>query len=480
MKRIIALILIITLAFSVLSIAVYAEPVEHNPVVGEARFFDRFEAQFSQSTMGPTEEYEEVYYHYTDPEDESTLDWVLVRAYHSMVSPEIYYAMIGGRPFEQDGVNDPFEFPYCVYDVKEDKFTGLLFDQYEGLSDVFRSIELKYPANELGRREFLNYVHGLDSDCDDLHYRVLAYHDAKSEQRAQSEHYDPNCFSYNPTDLTWVLVEAYAEPSVSSEGKPASFYVGNSRLTSREAAWPFGSKLALYIPSDKRFISLNGYAWYYYEGLEDAILAQDFDALGIDNHEFLYRERFLDKYFPHWRETDKWWFALTIPFYDERYYHKDTDGAIDWVLIYTFNMAQVEWEVRTGCVIGNRAIYDVSECSAFESWYGVYDVRNNRFIALPNATDEVFPDLTDVVNHLKLGVMIGDVDRDGLISILDATYIQKILAGLMHNTMIEDMDMFYGKALNEDTIQYVSDYDRDGERSVLDATGIQKYLAGIR
>ena len=474
MKKSLALLLILSLSFSVFSVAAFAAP-EGNPAE-DYKCYDRFLDYFNiDPTMVDVYLYDEINCHYTDPEDDSTLDWVLIQACAGEGSPYEYMEDIGGRIVCLGNLSYPFDNSYGIYDVKEDRFVGLgseNINEYDELREVFSTVEFHSPVFEYGYDEFITDITKKDADCTDPYYRVLCY-----RKRTDSDHGAHEGAGF---DVEWALVEAYAEPSVPIKEKPASFYAGNSRLTSREAVWPFGSKIALYIPSDKRFISLKGYPWYDYEGLEDAILAQDFDTLGIDNHEFLYRERFLDEYFPHWRETDNWWYALSIPFYDERYYHKDTDGSIDWVLIYTYNRALVPWEVRTGCVIGNRAIYDISECSAFESWYGVYDVKSNRFIALPNATDEAFPDLTDVVNHLKLGVMIGDVDRDGIISILDATYIQKILAGLMHNTMIEDMDVFYGQALKGDTIKYVSDYDRDGERSVLDATGIQKYLAGIK
>lgn len=56
---------------------------------------------------------------------------------------------------------------------------------------------------------------------------------------------------------------------------------------------------------------------------------------------------------------------------------------------------------------------------------------------------------------------VGDVDGDGKISIMDATAIQKKLAGL--------------------TVKYYSqyaDFDRSGTINILDATAIQKYCAG--
>ena len=59
--------------------------------------------------------------------------------------------------------------------------------------------------------------------------------------------------------------------------------------------------------------------------------------------------------------------------------------------------------------------------------------------------------------------LLGDVDGDSDVNILDATCIQKRLAAL-------PVDPFYEAA---------GDADNDGEITILDATCIQKYLASL-
>jgi hypothetical protein len=61
-------------------------------------------------------------------------------------------------------------------------------------------------------------------------------------------------------------------------------------------------------------------------------------------------------------------------------------------------------------------------------------------------------------------VLFGDVNQDGVISIIDATELQKYLAGLITLT---------------DEQLLLADTDADGSISIKDATEIQKYLAGI-
>ena len=61
------------------------------------------------------------------------------------------------------------------------------------------------------------------------------------------------------------------------------------------------------------------------------------------------------------------------------------------------------------------------------------------------------------------GLLLGDVDGDGEVSILDATAIQRYLAELPN-------DAFYGAA---------ADTDGDGDITILDATYIQLWLASL-
>lgn len=62
------------------------------------------------------------------------------------------------------------------------------------------------------------------------------------------------------------------------------------------------------------------------------------------------------------------------------------------------------------------------------------------------------------------GYILGDIDGDGSVTILDATYIQRELAGLTNQNPF----------VNE-----ASDTDADGSLSILDATFIQRWLAGL-
>ena len=60
--------------------------------------------------------------------------------------------------------------------------------------------------------------------------------------------------------------------------------------------------------------------------------------------------------------------------------------------------------------------------------------------------------------------LLGDANEDGIINVMDATSVQKYLAGLSSLS---------------DTGMYLADVDSNGIVNIMDATTIQKYLAGL-
>ena len=60
---------------------------------------------------------------------------------------------------------------------------------------------------------------------------------------------------------------------------------------------------------------------------------------------------------------------------------------------------------------------------------------------------------------------LGDVDKDGVVSVMDATEIQLVIS--KHKNFVDD------------TASKLADVDKDGEISVMDATAIQMKIAKI-
>lgn len=82
--------------------------------------------------------------------------------------------------------------------------------------------------------------------------------------------------------------------------------------------------------------------------------------------------------------------------------------------------------------------------------------------AAPTAAPTVAP--TQAPTSAKVFILLGDADWDAEVTILDATTIQRFLAGL---------------SVTEDFSDAAADADEDAEVTILDATAIQRYLAGL-
>ena len=471
MKRLTAFLLVLVLIASVCSVCAFAQPAEPGPVLHSGRFFERF-LSFYKISEQDVMLYDEEYTHYTDSGDESTVDWVIVRAIQKGgIMPAYYNGVIGSRFIQSTNVFTPFSFGYGLYDAKEDKFvpfdtsmTGanvLDLSLYDGLEEVFNTIELHEPAHDLIKDAFYYQNQDGIKEGGSCTAKVLGFH---------------LC-----SEKTWALVEAHAETTYDyMKEDPLSVRIGRKKLISRESSWPYDSKLAVCLPYETSgipaFYALDQTDLSDYEGLEDMIMAQDLDSLGFDVvSAFDYEESFVRQHYSFFTvEEFEEHVDLGIFDYDELFYHHDESGEVDWALIYN-SLPPEPWEAETGCVIGDRLLVNTIGASAFySSCWGVYDVKTDTFIDCAEVDEAAYDGLSDAVNALKLGYELGDADRDGVLSVMDATKIQKMLAGIA-----EQNDIYYSKgSLYSDRI-YLSDVDRDGCRTIMDATRIQKILAGL-
>lgn len=161
--------------------------------------------------------------------------------------------------------------------------------------------------------------------------------------------------------------------------------------------------------------------------------------------------------------------------YSELYYHYDENEALDWVLVNAQSgLEPLDMEISMD--IGNVVVQSCSIFHNFRYQYGVYDVSESKFYDLFDlrSEPEKYDGLLDVLVQKKIGQLIGDLDNDGVISILDATKIQLCLAGLESFPNNE----FYS-VYNTSERGRMSDFDKDGDVSILDATAIQLNLAQI-
>lgn len=165
--------------------------------------------------------------------------------------------------------------------------------------------------------------------------------------------------------------------------------------------------------------------------------------------------------------------------YDEIYYHyeNESDEEPDWTLIYAF-IDIVMWERKYGTNVGDRIIYTVGEDSKSISRHYVYVAELDEFIPLEKSEmdkiTEYCPDFVKVIEENEYGQLVGDIDENNVLNIIDVTYIQRYLAGYEG---VEAYPLAYYIEVYGSID--VSDFDRDGETTIMDATLLQRNLAGL-
>ena len=160
------------------------------------------------------------------------------------------------------------------------------------------------------------------------------------------------------------------------------------------------------------------------------------------------------------------------------YYSDENNEEPDWVLI-DCSILPEPWECRHGALVGNRVLYTSAGPGLTKSETGllVYIPKTDTFIDLVNSNiDEVVGACTDfikVIEENNFGQVLGDVNDDYSLDILDATHMQFVLARMSDYSV---WGVF--TRLGNDNFS-MGDFDKDGEFTVMDATAIQKKLAHI-
>lgn len=175
-----------------------------------------------------------------------------------------------------------------------------------------------------------------------------------------------------------------------------------------------------------------------------------------------YRERYISQYE-----------GAHCGMYEELYHHPycqdDKPYGTDWAIVKASNDCMVccvcHWEV-----VGGRLLYAGGyKQQPFTFDIGLYDAEQDRFFDINEIDFDDYPDLYEVWQRLDLGFctaqrFLGDADGDREVTILDATKIQRGIAGLDSKNEI---------------VATGADADGDGEMTVLDATRIQRYKAEL-
>ena len=164
--------------------------------------------------------------------------------------------------------------------------------------------------------------------------------------------------------------------------------------------------------------------------------------------------------------------------YNELYVHLAND-EIDWVLVQASNGGpEEEWIIYS--VLGDRILQKYSGGNPFQFDYAVYDVKQNRFVSLENAyVGGAYSGLPEALDEMNIGRLRGDIDNDGVLTIQDATEIQRCFAefrSFPYNDKVEGGEL--PRQIHTAPV-YISDVNQDGKRNIRDVTEIQRRLAGF-
>lgn len=182
--------------------------------------------------------------------------------------------------------------------------------------------------------------------------------------------------------------------------------------------------------------------------------------------------------------------------YEELYTHRDKSGEADWVLVWASNYQYISTQEypESSCfftVIGNRAFYQYYYRGIpFLTHFGVYDVKENRFYDPTLGGNDGFKpdnyaDFERVVDEIattdynSCGRLLGDLDRDDELTVIDVTMNQRCVANMREWPENDAVSLYDFIKKYTAVPGYYSDFNCDGERDIVDATCIQRYLVNI-
>lgn len=203
-----------------------------------------------------------------------------------------------------------------------------------------------------------------------------------------------------------------------------------------------------------------------------------------ENSNYLFQDKFYDAY--------GWGIEVyNESYYKELYYHYSETGDIDWAFI--FGRTDLSAAMLCYYQIGNRLIYQLDELFPFSLGYGIYDVTDNKFYDINQVwKSEKYKEAVKLFEKecdnglvdYKTSIKIGDMNNDGFITISDATYLQRCLAGLEDYPVTPELQLFIDQKIGIDPKGYETfniedfyDVNKDGLVSIGDATKLQRISA---
>ena len=156
------------------------------------------------------------------------------------------------------------------------------------------------------------------------------------------------------------------------------------------------------------------------------------------------------------------------------------EATPDYVLVNFETNAESPMPIAD--VFGDYVLWAYGGNHPFDYGYCVYLPESKEYIDLVNALKMNLAGIENAFVEGGIGNLIGDMDKERKITVRDATYIQKCIAGLEKFERYDKIEHFDAMLNNMDEtppLLYISDFNRDCQRNIKDATAIQKSIAGL-
>ncbi|MBQ7133038.1 MAG: hypothetical protein IJO20_00925 [Ruminococcus sp.] len=146
MKKVLSVILVMCLLFSLTAVSVFADDTTHEKLFLE-KFLEQYKNTYGYNEYMCRDYYKEVYYHYNEDEN---LEWVLVWCAY-IDSPSFNYAVFGDRVY-LGGYSYPLATGYGLFDVEQDKFFDVCdiedISAYSGFEEILYERIAVYPVGD--------------------------------------------------------------------------------------------------------------------------------------------------------------------------------------------------------------------------------------------------------------------------------------------------------------------------------------------
>ena len=287
-----------------------------------------------------------------------------------------------------------------------------------------------------------------DMEYDPFYYYMLYAHDTGQEE---------------PEYIVFIAQHGGGDTAIAKDVF-GDYYVSNPYLD-----FPYELAHYVFVPAEKKVYTLRE-AW----DSEELDITAAFESGCVGKYigkepQYRYLEQFKDKYVEN---TDNYPDMIYEEVYNQYAFGK-RPYEIDWILVHAYLNGPLPRECYA--VLGDRVSLE-GDCVPFAANYAVYDVNTKEFTDICDIEDlSAYNGLEKQIEKLELGVPIGDADGDKVLTVTDATYIQRVAAKLCE---YDDIDDLSGRYQVNSELKFISDFNRDGERNIMDATAIQRHIAG--